>query len=83
MLVMAMSNSALALHRFLEEKTPEAKAVRDKYHYTALWRYRTGQRKPGVEIAADLERMTNGRVPANGWENLPDADLQSHPPEAG
>lgn len=67
---MALSNSAIALHRLLEEKTPETEALTARYHRTALWRYRKGDRKPDVETAAEIERISGGRVPANGWEDI-------------
>jgi hypothetical protein len=71
---MAESKSSIVLDALLKAGGPEAEAISDeatsKIHRTQVWKYRTGRRKPDAETIARLERLSNGRVPANGWEDL-------------
>jgi hypothetical protein len=71
---MAESKSSIALDALLKAGGPEAEAISDeatsKIHRTQVWKYRTGRRKPDAETIARLERLSEGRVPANGWEDL-------------
>jgi hypothetical protein len=64
-----MSTSSRALHALLEEGGEQAEAVKLVAHRTVLWRYRNGNGKPDVVTATKLERASEGRVPANGWED--------------
>jgi hypothetical protein len=79
---MGVSRSSQALDALLkEENSPEAQAISDPkisgIHRTVLWRYRTGRRKPDLVPAAKLEKLSNGRVPITGWEDIdPNAPLQ-------
>lgn len=71
-----------------EAKNADGKTA---FHRTDLWRYRTGKGKPSADSIALLERLTGGRVPANGWEDLPsvsdrdrsDTDRDGPPTEDG
>jgi hypothetical protein len=49
-------------------RTEPVKAGEKPIHRTKLWVYSTGRGKPNVETAAFIERVTDGRVKANGWE---------------
>jgi hypothetical protein len=70
------SLSSRALDALLDEDTPEAKEIKAAFaapggvHRTVLWRYRKGYGKPDAETVAKIERVTGGRVPANGWEDI-------------
>lgn len=79
------SDSSRALDALLNDGSDFAKAVADaftaeKIHRTVVWRYRNGKGKPDADTIAKIERITGGRVPANGWEDKPDAQLR---PKAG
>jgi hypothetical protein len=72
---MGVSISSQALDALLkEESSPEAQAISDQkisgIHRTVLWRYRTGKRKPDIGPATRLEKLSNGRVPLTGWEDI-------------
>jgi len=41
-------------------------------HRTLLWKWAAGHVKPTAEHCAELERITRGKVKANGWEDLAD-----------
>lgn len=69
------SHSSVALDELFNEGTEEAKAMKAELegkaaHRTVLWRYRKGLSKPDAETVAVIERITHGRVPANGWESI-------------
>ena len=67
---MAASQSSRALDALLDEGGTEAEAIKSSaIHRTVLWRYRKGKGKPDAETVALLERLSAGRVPANGWED--------------
>lgn len=67
---MGPSASSRALDALLDAGGPEAEAIKaSSIHRTALWRYRNGKAKPDAEGVALLERISAGRVPANGWED--------------
>lgn len=79
---MDISLSSLELEAIFESEDPAdealAKAITEElnpkgkpaFHRTDLWRYRTGRGKPSADSIALLERLTGGRVPANGWEDI-------------
>ena len=53
----------------LEENGEPAKALKaSNIHRTKLWVYSAGKGKPSAATAAVIERLTEGRVKANGWE---------------
>jgi hypothetical protein len=71
------SPSSRALDALLDSEEGDAlkEAFRlENFHRTVLWRYRTGRGKPEVGGAAKIERITDGRVPANGWETIVPAE---------
>ncbi len=74
---MGPSVSSRALDALLDDtESPEAAAINKAVksgtlHRTALWRYRNGTRKPDAEGVAILDRLSHGKVPANGWEDKP------------
>lgn len=69
---MASSSSSRALDELLELGGAEAEAIKSSdIHRTVLWRYRKGRGKPDAETVALLERLSSGKVPANGWEDDP------------
>ena len=57
--------SAVALADLLEKEPGVFKAT--GIHRTALWKFKTGKRKPDSVSAAILEEVSGGRVPASGW----------------
>ncbi len=62
------SPSSLALDALLDEGGDAADAVREKINNrTTLWRYRTGRTVPPADVASEIEVLSAGRVPANGW----------------
>lgn len=69
--MMAESKSSRALDTLLEEGGEVAERVKQSIERTTLWRYRNGKAMPPADSAAELERLTDGEVPANGWEALP------------
>ena len=77
---MAVSRSSRALDAVLNEGGEEARALRDNVDRTRLWHYRTGSQKPSTPMAGDIERLSGGLVPANGWKD--DALPASPPPDA-
>lgn len=74
---MAQSASSRALDALLERKGEAATAIQAKVHRTVLWRYRSGKGKPDAVTVALLERLSDGEVPAGGWEDLPAEDQGS------
>lgn len=66
---MGPSRSSRALDDLLEGGGREADAIAKEFHRTVLWRYRKAKGKPDADGVALLERMSGGRVPANGWED--------------
>lgn len=71
---MAESIASRALDALLIEGGPVADSVRDVAHRTVLWRYRKGKGKPDVQTAARLEEASGGRILANAWSDVDDAD---------
>lgn len=61
----------------LRLRTEPVKEGGQPIHRTKLWVYSTGRGKPNVETAAFIERVTDGRVKANGWTS--DTDLPAEP----
>ncbi len=75
---MAISRSSRDLDSLLDEGGSEADAIKGSIHRTVLWRYRKGKGKPDADTVALLERLSSGRVQANGWEDeTPEAGDQS------
>lgn len=73
------SLSSRALDALLADDSPGADALKkafeeEKIHRTVLWRYRTGRGKPDADTLAKIERITEGRVPANGWASIDSSD---------
>lgn len=62
-----LSKSARALVRVLDEGGPLAEKIRGRFHYTVLWRWKTGRRAAGRATAFELEKMSGGQIPADGW----------------
>lgn len=78
------SDSSRALDALLNEGGDFARAVADaftaeKIHRTVVWRYRNGRGKPDADTIAKIERITRGRVPANGWEDKPEEQRKAKP----
>jgi len=67
---MAVSAASLALDELLKTDEQAAKVLRAELHRTMLWRYSNGERKPVAHTAALIERLSGGKVPANGWEDI-------------
>ncbi|HMJ55707.1 MAG TPA: hypothetical protein VK540_26710 [Polyangiaceae bacterium] len=44
-----------------------AMAIRDKWHRTVLWRFRTGRGLPDLETAVDLCNLSQGRILERDW----------------
>ena len=62
------SRGSEALDRLLSEWPAVIAALASAgIHRTALWRYRTGRTTPGSDIAAKIQRLTDGAVPADSW----------------
>lgn len=61
------SASSASLDALLEETSPEAEAIRLRFHRTMLWRLRTGRRSPDLQTAIELGELSKERVPAAGW----------------
>lgn len=62
-----MSTSSQELERLIRLGGPEAEAVKALTSRSTLWRWRRGTRVPSATEAGDIERITRGRIPANGW----------------
>lgn len=62
-----VSRSSEALGVVLDEDGPEAEALKRKIHFTLLYAYRAGRTKPGLERAFEIQDLSAGRVPADGW----------------
>jgi hypothetical protein len=68
-----------ALDELLEAGGALAETVKEKYERTTLWRWRNGHSTPLANDASDLDKLTKGRVPADGWS----AEGETAPPESG
>lgn len=55
----------------LHEDGSPAEAIRERFHRTMLWNFRTGRRKPDADGIAVLHKLTEGRIAAHGWQDLP------------
>lgn len=67
---MAETRGSRALDEVLNEGGPLAERVKARIpDRTTLWRYRNGKTTPPADIASDLDRLTEGRVPASGWSS--------------
>lgn len=64
------SRSSEALGLVLDEDGAEAAALKNRIHFTLLYAYRGARTRPGLERAFEIQTLSNGRVPADGW--LPD-----------
>lgn len=65
--------SAIALGKYVDEHG--SKPFEGIVHRTGLWHFKTGSRKPDSKTATEIERVTGGLVPANGWYT--DGELKS------
>ena len=70
-----LSPSALALAELLDSEPDTFRGI--GLHRTVLWNFRTGRRKPDARSIAILDRITGGRVAANGW--CTEAELEAKP----
>lgn len=67
---MAETRASRALGEILNEGGPAAERVKARIpDRTTLWRYRNGKTTPPADVASDLDRITDGRVPADGWSS--------------
>jgi hypothetical protein len=55
------------LDALLDETSPEAEAIKLRFHRTMLWRLRTGRRSPDLQTAIQIGELSKERVPAAGW----------------
>jgi len=62
-----LTESSMALSAFLKRDSDEAKALKKKVHWTQLWRYKTGRRRPDHKTAHLLAEITGGVVSDAGW----------------
>jgi hypothetical protein len=62
-----MSKAPKLLASILAEDRPEAHALRKRFDRSQLWRYRQGERVPDLRTAVEIERLTNGEIPASSW----------------
>jgi len=65
------SASSEKLRRLLLGDSPMARAIRQQFERSMLWRFRTGRRTPGLETALDLATITRGRLSLEGWLRRP------------
>jgi hypothetical protein len=61
------TQSSEALDAVLNKGGADAEQIRDKFHRTMLWRLRSGKRSPELQTAVDIEKITGGKVTAEGW----------------
>ncbi len=61
------SRAAHALAQILDEGGALALSLKEQFHWTLLWRYRTGRRKPGLKSAQRLSKLTRGKVKESAW----------------
>lgn len=66
---MPMTPSACALDKLIRKDPVWLRRLKPYIHRTLIWEYRTGRAIPGGKTASDLEALTGGLVPANGWTN--------------
>lgn len=64
----AESRSSRQLDALLVAGGEVAEKIKAAVERTTLWRYRKGKSTPPADAASELERVTEGLVPANGWE---------------
>lgn len=62
-----LSVSAASLGAILDRSGKAATYIRERWHRTMLWRWRTGRGRPDLDTAAELHKVTRGRVRADGW----------------
>lgn len=62
-----VSESSRLLDALLSEGGDVAALLVATFHRTTLWRLRTGRRRPEMDTANDIARITHGRVPVTGW----------------
>lgn len=64
-----LSKSARDLDALIKEEGRLAVDLRAVLSASNLSKYRTGKGKPGADMVALIERTSEGRVLANGWED--------------
>ncbi len=61
------SESSTRLARLLADDVRAAQRLRAAVDRTLLWRVAAGVRRPSLQVAVDLQRLTGGRVSCAGW----------------
>lgn len=61
------SAAARALSEVLDEDGEMARALKKHFHYTMLWKYKTGRRRPALESATKMHELTFGRIQESQW----------------
>lgn len=80
--MLKISVASRALTKYLETEGATAKLAREiDSHRTQLWRYATGRGKPDAELVAKIHRVTDGAVPADGWETIEEIGGDESEPE--
>jgi len=67
MRLMSSGPSALAAYLAEHEVSVDDFAVIVKAHRSQIYRALSGERRPGLDLAAEIERKTGGAVPATSW----------------
>ncbi len=62
-----LSHAAVRLAKILEGDTETARAIKASFHYTLLWRYKTGRRQPSLRYMLKLRQLTHGRIKEPNW----------------
>jgi hypothetical protein len=61
------SKAATALAAILATPGKTQDALRARYHRTQLWRWASGRGRPDHDNASELQKLSRGRVRADGW----------------
>jgi hypothetical protein len=56
-----------ALAEVLKTNGKMAQAIKKRFHRTMLWRWKTGRGTPDLHSAPELQKLSRGRVRADGW----------------
>jgi transcriptional regulator with XRE-family HTH domain len=64
-------NGRILLRRYLKDTRQNVADLSNLsgFNDAMIYRWLHGQRRPGIDSAAKLETVTNGKVPANSWVN--------------
>lgn len=57
----------MALANLLDVDGPGATEIRNRFHWTNLWRLKTGRGFPSVEAAVDMDDLSHGVVTVRDW----------------